>query len=715
MKKLLLACLLFTGWSQAQNITFKDPEFKKLLINNSNSGFISFQTNSNNGFVNSLDQNKDSEISIQEAQSVISMWLSYNNTITSVDEIKYFINLESLYLELTSITSLDVNNLTSLKYLNCSYSNINSIDLSNNLLLENLNLLNSSKVTNVDLTKNTKLKAINFSGTNISTIDVSNNKLLVGISVSNVIKTLDLSGNPKMDTISLTSSVEYANLKNGSTLSRFSFESIPTNHLYICADNQNIPLIEKTINQLKLSNVEVNSYCTFTPSGVYNTITSNVKYDLTGNCKGNNNFTLFTKFSIEDNNGKGTSLTNKEGVVNFYKQKGSYTLTPQLENPNYFQISPSLPNFNLIDNSGHDTTINFCITPKGIHNDLEIVLAPIGPARPGFDSKYQVTYKNKGNQTLSGDFTVEYNDDVLDLVASSLTSISTGKLGKSFADLKPFEVISTDTIVFKVNSPIATPAVNINDTLKFIATINPVQGDETPDDNVFKLNQRVVGAYDPNLITCLQGNVLPTKEIGKTLHYTIEFENTGNYPAENIVVVETIDPKKFDINSIQILNTSHPMKLRVEGNKVEYYFQNIDLGEHKHGNILLKLQGNESLQAGDEIYKQANIYFDYNAPVATNNEKSIYKDKLIQSLGVQGISIDESIVAFPNPSNGIFNLKANTQITHIEVYDLNGRILQNIFVNDFTQNLDLSSQDTGVYLLKVTTSTGANVLEIKKD
>ena len=712
MKKLLIACLLFTGWIQAQNITFKDPEFKKALINSSNSGSISFKTNTNSGFINSLDLNNDSEISIQEAQSVISMWINYNTSITSVDEIKYFINLELLYLEITSITSLDVTDLTSLKDLNCTYSNINSIDLSNNLLLENLSLYKSSKVSNIDLSKNTNLKAINFSRTNISTIDVSNNKLLVGISVSNVIKTLDLSGNPKMDSICLSSSVEYANLKNGSTLSRFWFDSMPpTNYLYICADNQNIPLIE----QFNLSNIEVNSYCSFTPGGVYNTITSNVKYDLTGNCTGNDNFTLFTKFSIEDQNGKGTSVTNEQGVVNFFKQKGMYTLSPELENPNYFQVSPSLPNFNLIDNSGHDTTINFCITPNGIHNDLEIVLSPIGQARPGFDSYYQVTYKNKGNQTLSGDFTVEYNDNVLNLVGTSLSSISSGKLGKSFTDLKPFEISAIDTIVFKVNSPTDVPAVNQGDTLKFIATINPTQGDETPEDNIFKLNQIVVNSHDPNLITCLEGNELPSKEIGKMLHYTIEFENTGNYQAENIVVVETIDTTKYDISTLQILNTSHPMQLRLEGNRVEYYFQNIDLGEHKHGNILLKLYALESLKEGDTIKKQANIYFDYNAPVETNDEKTVYKDKLIQSLGLQGISLDETIIAFPNPSNGIFNLKAATQISTVEIYDLQGRVVQTILVNDLTHKIDLSAHDSGIFLLKVTTGTGANVLEIKKD
>ena len=89
------------------------------------------------------------------------------------------------------------------------------------------------------------------------------------------------------------------------------------------------------------------------------------------------------------------------------------------------------------------------------------------------------------------------------------------------------------------------------------------------------------------------------------------------------------------------------------------------------------------------------------------------KNKLLA--GIKGISLDESIVAFPNPNNGLFTVRSASQISSVDIYDLHGRVIQTIIVNDFTNKIDLSSQDTGIYLLKVTTSTGANVIEIKKD
>ncbi len=613
------------------------------------------------------------------------------------------------------LTDINISKNTNLSRVELYENQLASLDFSNNILINSL-FITDSNLVSLNFSKNLNLHQIYFNTPNISDFDFSKYSKLTTLELrNNSIKSLELNNNPKLNSINIENCklLNSINIMNGSA--QILSIDTATKIKYVCADSLDL----SELHNIQIDTIaKIYTNCEmYNGIGNVNKISGSIIYDSNLNgCDVNDNVNLknikinITKGAMELN-----GISNINGFYDFYLDKGNYNLSLDIENNQMFNYSPFSIPLNFTDTLVHDTTINFCITPKGIHNDLEIVLSPIGPARPGFDSKYLVTYKNKGNQTLSGDFTVEYNEDVLDLVASSLSPISTGKLGKSFADLKPFEVISTDTIVFKVNSPTATPAVNQGDTLKFIASINPIQGDETPEDNVFKFNQIVVNSHDPNLITCLQGNVLPTKEIGKTLHYTIEFENTGNYPAENIVVVETIDTTKYDINSIQILNTSHPMKLRVEGNKVEYYFQNIDLGEHKHGNILLKLHGMSTIKEGDTISKQANIYFDYNAPVETNNESTLYKDKLIQSLGVQGIALDESIVAFPNPSNGIFNLKATSQITNVEVYDLNGRVLQTILLNDFTHKIDLSSQVTGIYLLKVTTNTGANVLEIKKD
>ncbi len=802
MKKLLLACLLFTGWTQAQNITFKDQEFKNILVDGNPNlwNWLKIQS----GYVNNLDLNSDREIDQNEANQVIS--LSFNDVSTyrkikELDDINFFKNLKSLEISFDSIKDYNFLGCSNLSNIYIYSKSIKSMNINTGI---DTVTLRSDTIQNIDFGIYKNLKKINLSGcaqsmkSNFNNVkfDFSTSDLLESVEISGEgyddlvlplslkylyiygprkIKTFDLSKSNQLEEIIL-SQIEYNkfNFINLQNIKKITLDSLTTDVIdlpnnvtldYFYATNldsiksidlSNIVIKQLNIsrcNQLQLINIknnnksnsfnfydlpllknicldetekddvltilvnnniacEINSYCSFTPGGEYNTITNNVKFDLSGNCNGGKDmFLLNTKMGIVDTNGIGYSITDKDGIVQFYKPRGTYTLNPLLESPTYFKISPQAVNFNLVDNSGHDTTINFCITPNGIHKDVEVVLAPYGPARPGFDATYLVTYKNKGNQTLSGDVSVQYNEDVLDYVRSTMSTQTSGLVSTSFIDLKPFEV-KVDTLVLNVNSPIETPAVNINDTLKFIATINPTNEDETPEDNVFAFNQRVVGAYDPNLITCLEGNVLKPTEIGKTLHYTIEFENTGNYPAENIVVVEEIDPKKYDINSIQILNTSHPMKLRIAGKKVEYYFENIDLGEHKHGNILLKLQGLKNLNEGDTVSKQADIYFDYNAPVQTNDEATVYRDL---KASIATLKEDISINVYPNPGKGMVHIEAAKNIKSLDIYDVNGRVIQSKLINTNATTVNLSEEITGLYFIKVISEEGAKVIKYQKD
>ena len=67
MKKLLLVCLLLTGWSQAQNIQFEDAELKKVLLSTDTNKFIAKDVN--NQKVN-LDNDNNGEISILEIDKV---------------------------------------------------------------------------------------------------------------------------------------------------------------------------------------------------------------------------------------------------------------------------------------------------------------------------------------------------------------------------------------------------------------------------------------------------------------------------------------------------------------------------------------------------------------------------------------------------------------------------------------------------------------------
>ncbi|MDI1254499.1 MAG: T9SS type A sorting domain-containing protein [Flavobacterium sp.] len=527
--------------------------------------------------------------------------------------------------------------------------------------------------------------------------------------------TIDVSAMHFLSTfqVALCPNLTSINMKNGSQYtSQLNFGALPALQ-NICANENDINYINYILTSNSITDVAVSSYCTFTPGGSYNTIAGMSQFDADNNgCDVNDVTNPFIKMTINDGSIEGATFTNGSGNYTFYTGAGNFTLTPEIENPSFFNINPvtAVVDFPLDDNSV--STQNVCISANGIHPDLEIVIAPIIPARPGFDAVYKITYKNKGNQILSQDYGVSffYNQNLMELVSTDLipATNSPGALTWSYTNLLPFESRSIYVTV-NVNAPTDANPVNIGSILDFNANISPVAGDESMADNYSVFHQTVVGSFDPNDITCIEGETVPPSEIGNYLHYVINFENTGTDYAQNIVVKNIIDPEKFDIASLQILSSSHTLDARVNGNILELIFKNINLDTGGHGNVLLKIKTNDELVSGNSVAAKGDIYFDYNFPVSTNIATTIF-----QTLGIDANPLDESITIYPNPTHDIVSVKANNTIKSIQLFDVQGRLLQTRIANENNANIDISNHSNGIYFLKITSEKGIKIEKIIK-
>jgi len=411
----------------------------------------------------------------------------------------------------------------------------------------------------------------------------------------------------------------------------------------------------------------------------------------------------------------GTTYTcDTTGNYNFGFGDGNYTFAPIVENPSYFSVAPTNVTINFPMQES-PVPQNFCITPTGNHNDLEIVIIPINAARPGFNTTYKVIVKNKGNLPLSGTFSLAYNDAVMDYVSSSLTvSAMPGNLQWDFTNLNPFQSV-TATVVFNMNSPLENPALNSGDILNFNAAIAIAQTDETPADNVFALNQGVVNSLDPNDKTCLEGNTIAAAKIGDYVHYIIRFENTGTWPAQNIKVADIIDANKFEISTLMPVTGSHLYTTETSGNKVEFSFQNINLpflDATNDGYLVFKIRTKSSLVQGDTFSNSASIYFDYNYPIVTNTATTT-----IAALATTDFAFEKYFSIYPNPATDFLMIENKQKLTldSIEIYSLTGqRVL--VFPNaQGLEKLDISNLKTGSYFLKIHSEKGtSNVKFLKK-
>ncbi len=660
MKKLILLLLLTSTLVHAQIVNIPDSNFKAELI------------------ADGVDVNADGEIQLSEAVATTTMALS-TSSISDLEGLQSFINLETFWCGDIGITTLDLTSNVDLTSVESNSISLASIDVTTCQLLEDLRIYNSA-ITTLDCNSNISLTYLSFIG------------------------------NDELETVFIKNgSDESTNIDPGSWSENWAFQNNAA-LLYVCADE--FQAIE--IQQFAGTDYPVNTFCTFSPGGNVNTITGVTQFDDENDgCDSGDTAASYTSFNVGFN-GIPTGViaySNNSGIYNVYAGEiGTYNLLPNPENPIYFNLSPSPADvvITVID----DSTIiqDFCMEADGIHPDLEVAIAPIIRARPGFEATYSLTYKNKGNQTLSGSVVFNYDDTVLDFVSASTTpdNQGVGTLSFNFTDLSPFQNEAVE-IALDVNGPTDTPPVNIDDILVFDAVVNPIAGDETPADNTFVYDQVVVGSFDPNNILCIQGEEVSGSFIGEFLHYVVNFENTGSAPAENVVVTMDINPDDFDPSSLQILNASHDMDVTIINNHAEFVFEMINLDTGGHGNILLKIKTKSDLTLNDNVSAQASIYFDFNFPIDTNEAITAFT-----VLGVNEFDETDQIVVFPNPASDVVKLQSPVAIKKIIVFDIQGREVEVVTPSGQVTEVNISTLTSGIYFFSIETEYGVIVKKISK-
>jgi uncharacterized repeat protein (TIGR01451 family) len=209
-------------------------------------------------------------------------------------------------------------------------------------------------------------------------------------------------------------------------------------------------------------------------------------------------------------------------------------------------------------------------------------------------------------------------------------------------------------------------------------------------------------------------------DTNQTIEYMIRFQNLGNYKAINIRIVDELSDK-LDPNSYVLLGGSDNCQVTRLGNIVTYKFDNIDLpteadsGDASNGFVTFKIKALSSLVEGDIISDMANIYFDFNEPVATPYSNLLMVDPSF-ILDSQAIIItNNNVGVFPNPLSGRgfvkYVLTDDSQVK-LSLSEINGKTI----MDETTQgnkgmnyyNLDVSNHKSGLYILKVSSSQGTS-------
>lgn len=418
------------------------------------------------------------------------------------------------------------------------------------------------------------------------------------------------------------------------------------------------------------------------------------------------NFPLGDFHYEKNNDGTVHNITAPTGKFTIYDNtiSNSYDVSFTV-NPLYaslYTVNPSAFN-NLSVTNGVLAQYSFPVTSLQNYNDLGVVVIPVNSPRPGFNYYNKIVYGNLGNQVVANG-TVTFTKDA----AVSISSVSQAGVVNNangftydFTNLLPFEYRTIDVIMLVPT----IPTVSAGQFLVSNATIAPLAGDVSPENNSNSISQMIINAYDPNDKTEAHGPEILHSSFTSNdyLYYTIRFENTGNASAINVRVNDVLN-SMLDENTIKVESASHAYVLDRVGSNLTWKFDNIMLPVSVantmtgKGYITFKIKPKPGYAVGDVIPNNASIYFDFNPAIVTNT----FQTEFVAALESESFNVDEFAV-YPNPTSSILNIqsKLNMTISEVNVYDLLGKQLLNKKMSVSATEIDMTNYSPGLYLLEV--------------
>jgi uncharacterized repeat protein (TIGR01451 family) len=220
-----------------------------------------------------------------------------------------------------------------------------------------------------------------------------------------------------------------------------------------------------------------------------------------------------------------------------------------------------------------------------------------------------------------------------------------------------------------------------------------------------------IGAYDPNDKSAVplgltNRNVVP-EEV--RLDYRIRFQNTGTDTAFTVVVVDTL-PASLDPATFVMGTYSHPCSWKLEGERtLRVTFDHIMLPDSNinepasNGFFRFNIQARPEFPLGTEIMNEADIYFDFNDPVRTNQTFHLI-DRLKQNAtGVEEPVLGADVLLlYPQPADERLNmtLKNGGFMNGSWVaYNIDGRLVAGGSSNGTTQQINITGWSPGFYVL----------------
>lgn len=442
-----------------------------------------------------------------------------------------------------------------------------------------------------------------------------------------------------------------------------------------------------------------------------------VFWDENSNCELDINEVRLPNVRIDIQPGNGQVWTNQYGNFAVMLEPNNYTFSQSPQNP-WYLINEcqqnGIPVTVLADSNSLDVCFADSIVPI---IDLTATISS-NAINACFMNFQYVTICNEGTIPASDvevyvqipGFTGASNSD-FSMTSDSTWALSIPELGAG--ECQDYLFFGTAVCDSSMIGQVACSSVDVSSP----------QTDEDPNNNQMSFCDSVGVSYDPNDIRVLsqnQGDGWRRQEYiddDDEMTYMVRFQNTGTGPAFNVIVHNPLSPY-LNHQSVELISASHDYYAQMINGELRLHFLGIELPDSasdpigSQGFFIYKINQAYGNTVGTLIENQAEIYFDFNAPVATNStENEIYS-----LTGLDDVKMGE-INLYPNPATGevlIYNSNQQNPISSLKVLDLQGRLLISENQTGISE-IDLGELRQGIYLVRIETEKGTVVKRVVKN
>ena len=432
--------------------------------------------------------------------------------------------------------------------------------------------------------------------------------------------------------------------------------------------------------------------------------------DMNSDCINNGNVLSYIPLRMYNSQGNliASHTSDVNGNYNFSSGPGTYELIVDTIN-----VSHALM---LTCPSGNSTAVVTAMTPVVSGGDFGLVcngfdlgvqsIVPTGWVFPGQSHNFAVLagdmtaqYNINCASGVSGEVSVEVSGPGTVIFAGSPTTISGNSAVYSIAD---FGALNLSEFLASVLTD--TTALEGDQFCVSVMVTTPTTGELNAANNIYMYCYQVVNSYDPNVKETSPEVVRPGYTDEFT--YTIHFQNTGNAPAFNIRLADTLD-SNLDLTTFKVVNASDDFTttLNPQTRLLTVRFPNIMLPDSASnptgsiGFIQYRIKPLSGLTDGTIIENTAYIYFDFNTPISTNTSENLFSE----TAGFSELA-EETIQLYPNPSDKQVFVRSENNIEKVFLYDLNGMQVKTVSPNAKNTLIDVSDLESGIYITTVQTN-----------